>query len=280
MHIVSIGVDITEQKAAEEEAEIRMRQLVEADKMVSLGILASEVAHEINNPNNFIALNAPILRKVWEDIGVILNKYSEAYGDFLVANVPFSEMSKEIPALFDGIETGSERIRKIVKNMKRYARRDELAKIQQVNMNEVLHAALTLLSTQIKNSSGHVSKRLFEPMPQVLGNFQRLEQVIVNLILNACQALYGKEGHISIETAFNTESKSVSVCITDDGAGILPEHAHRISEPFFTTKADSGGTGLGLSVCAAIVKEHNGHLAFDSVVGKGTTVTLSLPVEK
>lgn len=280
VHIVSIGVDITKKKAAEEEAEIRMRQLVEADKLVSLGILASEVAHEINNPNNFIALNTPILRKAWEDIAVILSKYSEACGDFLVANVPYSEMSKEIPELFDGIETGSERIRKIVDNMKSYARRDEPTRVQPVNMNEVIHAALTLLSTQIKNSSGYVMKHLFEPLPPVMGNFQRLEQVIVNLLLNACQALSGKGGRITLETSFDPESRLVSVCIADDGIGIRPEHVPRISDPFFTTKADSGGTGLGLSVCAAIVKEHKGNLAFDSAIGKGTKVTFSLPVVK
>jgi PAS domain S-box-containing protein len=97
VHIVSIGMDITEKIAAQEEADIRRRQLVEADKLVSLGILASEVAHEINNPNNLIAMNTPILRKAWEDIAIILDKYNDACGDFLVANVPYSEMSREIP---------------------------------------------------------------------------------------------------------------------------------------------------------------------------------------
>lgn len=277
VHIVSIGVDITEKNAAAEEAEIRKRQLVEADKLASLGILASEVAHEINNPNNFIALNAPILRKAWEDIAVILNKYQEACGDFLVANVPYSEMSREIPALFDGIEDGSERIRKIVKNMKSYARRDEPTRVQPVNMNEVINAALMLLATQIKKCAKGVSKKLDDSLPPVLGNFQRLEQVIVNLVQNACQALSGREGHISIETSFEPESNLVSVNIADEGVGINPEHVPRIFDPFFTTKSDRGGTGLGLSVCAVIVKEHRGNLAFDSTVGKGTKVTLSLP---
>ncbi|WP_419657795.1 ATP-binding protein [Desulfosarcina variabilis] len=277
VHIVSIGMDITEKIAAQEEADIRRRQLVEADKMVSLGILASEVAHEINNPNNFIAMNAPILRKAWEDIAVILNKYNDACGDFLVANVPYSEMSREIPALFDGIENGSERIRKIVKNMKNYARMDEPASVEPVNMNTVIHTALTLLSTQIKSSAGGISQHLCEPLPPVMGNFQRLEQVIVNLIQNACQALSGKGSPITIKTSVDPERNLVCVRICDQGAGIRPEHVSRIFDPFFTTKADSGGTGLGLSVCAAIVKEHKGDLAFDSSVGKGTTVTLCLP---
>ena len=277
MHIVSIGVDITEKKAAEEEVEIRMRQLVEADKMASLGILASEVAHEINNPNNFIALNAPILRKAWRDISGILDKYSEACGDFLLANLPYSEMSKEIPELFEGIETGSERIQKIVNNMKSYARRDEPAKLQPVNMNEVIHAALTLVSTQIRKKTGDILMRLNDTLPSVDGNFQKLEQVVVNLLINSCQALSGKDGHISIETIFDTDNNTVSVCITDNGAGIRPEHIPRIFDPFFTTKSDIGGTGLGLSVCDTIVKEHKGILAFDSTVGKGTKVTLFLP---
>lgn len=279
LYIVSIGVDITEKIAAEEEAETRRRQLVEADKMVSLGLLASEVAHEINNPNNFIALNTPILRKAWEDIAVILNKYSEACGDFLVANVPYSEMSREIPALFDGIEAGSERIREIVKNMKNYARRDEPAKTEPVNMNDVIQAALMLLSTHIKKSCRGVLTQLCENLPPVLGMFQRLEQVLVNLVQNACHALSGKDGCITIKTSFDPDRRLVLVCISDEGVGIRPEHLPRIFDPFFTTKADIGGTGLGLSVCAAIVKEHKGDLRFDSTEGKGTRVTLSIPVE-
>ena len=280
VHIVSIGMDITEKIAAQEEADIRRRQLVEADKMVSLGILASEVAHEINNPNNFIAMNAPILRKAWEDIASILEKYNAACGDFLVANVPYSEMSREIPALFDGIENGSERIRKIVKNMKNYARMDERARMQSVNMNEVVQAALRLLATQIKKRSQGVSQQLCDPLPAVLGNFQRLEQVIVNLIQNACQAISGKESPITIETSFDAALGMVTVRISDQGVGIRPEHVSRLFDPFFTTNADKGGTGLGLSVCAAIVKEHKGELAFDSSVGKGTTVSLALPAEE
>ena len=280
MHIVSIGIDITEKNAAQEEADIRRRQLVEADKMVSLGILASEVAHEINNPNNFITMNTPILRKAWEDIASILEKYNAACGDFLVANVPYSEMSREIPALFDGIENGSERIRKIVKNMKNYARMDERARMQSVNMNEVVQAALRLLATQIKKCSQGVSQQLCDPLPAVLGNFQRLEQVIVNLIQNACQAISGKESPITIATSFDPGLNLVTVRISDQGVGIRPEHVSRLFDPFFTTNADKGGTGLGLSVCAAIVKEHKGELAFDSSVGKGTTASLALPAEE
>ena len=279
IHIVSIGVDITEKKAAEEKAETRMRQLVEADKMVSMGILASEVAHEINNPNNFIALNAPILKKAWDDISGILKKYRDACGDFLIANVPYSEMSKEIPVLFEGIEAGSQRIRKIIKNMKNFARRDDQSSLQPVNLNDVIQAALTLVSTQIKNRTVIVLKRLLDPLPPVYGNFQRLEQVVVNLVLNALQALSGKDDRILIETEFDVENNLVLLCITDNGAGIHPDHIPRLSEPFFTTKSNSGGTGLGLSVCAAILKEHKGTLSFDSAVGQGTKVTFSLPAE-
>lgn len=280
LHIVSIGVDITERKAAEEEAEIRRRQLMEADKMVSLGLLSSEVAHEINNPNNFIALNTPILKMAWKDIAVILDKYRETCGDFLVANVPYSEMVGEIPALFNGIESGSQRIREIVENMKRYARRDEPTKMQSVNMNEVIQAALMLLATQIRKHTSGVSTRLLDKLPSVSGNFQRLEQVVVNLIQNACLAISGNGGRIFIETTYNQESKHVLVSLSDEGVGIPQEHLYRIFDPFFTTKAHIGGTGLGLSVCAAIVKEHNGELIFDSTVGQGTRVNLSLPGEK
>jgi PAS domain S-box-containing protein len=278
MHVVSIGMDITDKRAAEEESELRRRQLVEADKMVSLGVLSSEVAHEINNPNNFIMLNAPILRKAWEDISFILNKYSDECGDFLVSNVPYSEMSKEVPNLFDGIQEGSDRIRQIIKNMKSYARRDGSDMSRQVDMNVVVQAALRLLSTQIQKSAGSILTTFSEQLPPIKGSFQRMEQVIVNLVQNSCQSISGREGGISLKTSFDSVQNLVVVRIADEGVGIRPEHMAHISDPFFTTKSDVGGTGLGLSVCAAIVKEHNGSLDFDSAAGKGTRAYLSLPV--
>jgi PAS domain S-box-containing protein len=280
IHIVSIGIDITDKRRAEEEADLRRRQLLEADKMVSLGVLASGVAHEINNPNNFIMMNTPILKDAWKDISPILEKYYNECGDFTVANMPYSEMLREVPRLFDGIESGSERIRKIVMNMKNYVRKDVPDEPQQVNMNDVVTAAVWLLSYEIKKSTRSITVETFESLPLVTGHPQRLEQVAVNLIQNACQSLPDRTKAISIKTFHDPQKEEVVVSVVDEGVGISPEHVGHIFEPFFTTKSDKGGTGLGLSVCASIVKEHDGRLEFNSEPGKGTEARLSLPAAR
>ncbi len=276
IHIVSVGIDITERRKAEEETDLRRRQLLEADKMASLGVLASGIAHEVNNPNNFIMMNTPILRDAWRDISPILEKYYNECEDFTVANMPFSEMRSEVPRLFDGIEAGSERIRKIVMNMKNYARRDVPDKPQPVNMNDVVTAAVWLLSYEIRKSTRSITVATSDNAI-VKGNPQRLEQVVVNLIQNACQSLPDRSKGISIKTFHDKQRNEVVVSIVDEGVGIKPEHMDHIFEPFFTTKPDMGGTGLGLSVCVSIVKEHGGRLEFESEPGKGTEVRLALP---
>lgn len=276
IHIVSIGMDITDRRRAEEEADLRRRQLLEADKMASLGVLASGIAHEVNNPNNFIMMNAPILRTAWRDISPILEKYYDECADFSVANMPYSEMRSEIPRLFDGIEAGAERIRKIVMNMKNYARRDTPDRPEPVDMNDVVTAAVSLLSHEIKKSTRSIGVETCE-RAAVRGNTQRLEQVIVNLVQNACQSLPDRSKGVSIKVSHDGRKKEVVVSIVDGGVGIKPEHMDHIFEPFFTTKSDIGGTGLGLSVCASIVKEHGGRLEFDSEPGRGTEVRLTLP---
>jgi PAS domain S-box-containing protein len=278
-HIVSIGIDITDKRRAEEEADLRRRQLLEADKMASLGVLASGVAHEINNPNNFIMMNTPILKDAWKDISPILEKYYNECEDFTVANLPYSEMRSEISRLFDGIEAGSERIRKIIMNMKNYARKDLPNEPQQVNMNDVVTSAVWLLSYEIKKSTRSVTLDTCGDLPSVKGNSQQLEQVAVNLIQNACQSLTHRSNTIAIRTFYERERNEVIVSISDEGVGISPEHMGHICEPFFTTKSDRGGTGLGLSVCDSIVKQHNGRLEFKSEPGKGTEARLALPAE-
>jgi polar amino acid transport system substrate-binding protein len=112
----------------------------------------------------------------------------------------------------------------------------------------------------------------------VLGNSQRIEQVVVNLLLNACQALPDPEHCIVLTTYFDQTAGTVVLTVADEGCGISPEHIPHLTDPFFTTKRESGGTGLGLSVSATIVKEHNGTLEFESTPGIGTTVTLTIPI--
>ncbi|MBN2290049.1 MAG: PAS domain S-box protein [Candidatus Glassbacteria bacterium] len=272
-----IARDITERIQAEEEKEHRNQQLLQADKMISLGVLVAGVAHEINNPNNFIMMNAPILQRAWENIGPVLEEYYRENGDFIVAGVAYSAMRDRIPELFNGISEGAGRIKNIVQNLKDYARQESRGLTEDVDVNAVLKSALTLLSNLLRKSTGSLSVKYADRLPRVRGNFQRIEQVLMNVIQNACQALPDPGRSIAIRTRYDPENRRVIVNVRDEGVGIPKKDLKRILDPFYTTKRDSGGTGLGLSVSAGIMEDHGGKLEFSSSPGKGTVVSVILP---
>ncbi len=276
--ILITGIDITDRKRAEELAKSQERQLLQADKMATLGILVSGVAHEINNPNNFIMLNAKILSRVWDDITPILEEHYKSQGDFTLAGMPYTKAHSRIAQLIAGISEGAERIQKIVQNLKDFARQDRGDLDQPVDINAVIRSAVLIVSNLIKKSTDRFSVEYGENLPRIRGNFQQLEQVIINLITNSCQALPNKERGIIVSTSFDRDSKHIIVKVQDEGIGIPSENLKHILDPFFTTKRDSGGTGLGLSVSYSIVKNHSGDLNFTSESGKGTTAIIRLPV--
>jgi len=272
--------EIAERRHAEEELLLNQQQLVQADKMAALGILVSGVAHEINNPTGLILLDLPVLKRAHQDAAPILEEYFQEHGDFWLGGVPYSEMREEIPRLLDGMQEGAQRIKRIVHDLKDFARRDDAGDKGLIDLNQVVQTALRLVDPTIRKATGRLNTDFGIALPKFLGNLQRIEQVVVNLVLNACQALPDRERGIDIETRLAADLSRLELKIHDEGEGIAPEHLSRLTDPFFTTKRDSGGTGLGLSVSAGIVKEHGGTLTFDSTPGKGTTVTLSLPVAK
>jgi PAS domain S-box-containing protein len=273
-----VGRDITERKQAEEKAKLQQEQLMQASKMVALGTLVSGVAHEINNPNNFIMLNAPLLLEAWENAMPILERYYEENGDFILGGMKYTEMRQNIPKLFSGISDGAGRIKQIVDDLKNFVRQDTSDLAQSVDINAVLESAISLVSTMINKSTDRFSIEYGKKLPVLKGNFQRLEQVMINLIQNACQALQDKSKGISVSASFDKQSSTIKVRVKDEGTGIPSEILQHITDLFFTTKQDRGGVGLGLSISSRIVEEHGGTLTFTSEPGKGTTAEIALPV--
>jgi signal transduction histidine kinase len=269
--------EVAERKHAEEELLLNQQQLVQADKMAALGILVSGVAHEINNPTGLILLDVPVLKRAHQDAAPILEQYFQENGDFSLGGVPYSEMREEIPRLLDGMQEGAQRIKRIVHDLKDFARRDDAGDRAPSDLNQVVQTALRLVDPTIRKATARFEADFQPGLPLFLGNSQRIEQVVVNLVLNACQALKDREKGISVLTRLAPGGTRIELMVQDQGEGIAPEHLARLTDPFFTTKRESGGTGLGLSVSAGIVKEHGGTLSFDSAPGRGTTVTLSLP---
>ncbi|MDD2899576.1 MAG: transporter substrate-binding domain-containing protein [Desulfuromonadaceae bacterium] len=273
-----LAQEVVERKRALDELKLHQDKLIQADKMASLGILVAGVAHEINNPNGLILLNMPILREVYQDAEEILEAHYQHQGDFTLGGLPYSRMRDEVPHLLEEMQDGAHRIKRIVEELKDFTRQDTSAAVDPVDFNAVVRAAVRLVDSSLRSSTNRFTAQYASSLPPVLGNSQRIEQVVVNLILNACQALPDLERAINLTTFYDEAAGTVVLVLADEGLGIAPEHLAHLTDPFFTTKRESGGTGLGLSVSATIVKEHNGTLEFASAPGVGTTVTLSLPV--
>lgn len=269
--------DITTRIRLEEEARLIQAKLIHTNKMASLGVLVAGIAHEINNPNNFILVNSEILAKAWKDISPLLREYYEANGDFMVGGIPYTQMTEHFPELLTGIRDGSHRIKEIINNLKDFARDGKTTHDGRVDINRSVSIAVSILSHQIKKRTRNFRLELAESLPPVLGSAQQLEQVIMNLILNAVQSLPGETSAVAVSTAYDSGSDEVVVTVADEGRGIPRDIADRILEPFFTTRLDSGGSGLGLAISYSIVKDHRGNLEFESLPGQGTTFTVRLP---
>ncbi|MBI5141997.1 MAG: GHKL domain-containing protein [Nitrospirae bacterium] len=269
--------NISETYRIEEETRSIYTQLMYTNKMTALGTLASGIAHEINNPNNYILFNARILLDTWPDMARILQEYYSENGDFSVGGLPFSEMSMTIPDLLSAILDGGERISAIVSNLKDFARQDSAAPSDDVDINDAVNRAVSILSHKIRKTTSHFNSSLDESIPPVRGSRHKIEQVIVNLLMNALEAISAREQTVSISTAFEPASDSIVIRVSDCGAGIPAEMIDRVTEPFFTTKLNQGGSGLGLYISYSIVREHGGEMKFESEAGRGTIVTVTLP---
>lgn len=275
VRIYGIIQDMTEQRRIEQAAQREREALTRADKMISLGVLVSGVAHEVNNPNHSIMLNAPLLRDAWKSIVPIVDDHAAEQGGFRVANLPWEEMRTEAVSMIDDIEHAAERIRGIVTELRTFALDQDPGERRAVSMNDVVQSSLRLLGNHIRKATSKFTVTYADDLPPVFGNQRRLEQVLVNLIINACQAVENNDCAITIETG--KTATHVFVRVIDEGRGISKEDLRKIKDPFFTTKRATGGSGLGLAVSDRIVQEHGGELTFESEPGRGTTATLSIP---
>jgi len=269
--------DVTARIRMEEEAKLHQAQLIHANRMASLGTIVSGVAHEVNNPNNLVMFNAPMILSAWEDAVPVLDAYSRENGDFSLGGIPYSEMRGVVPKLAAGISDASARIKAIVWNLKDFARQDTPNHQTPVRVNDVVRTAITILNHEILRATHRFEVAYGEDLPPVTGSAQQLEQVVINLLTNALQALPSSTRGIRVSTRRVPETGEVEVCVADEGVGMSPEVLERIKEPFFSTRLDSGGLGLGVPICRSIVQEHRGTLEFESEVGKGTRAVIRLP---
>ncbi|MEK6713517.1 MAG: ATP-binding protein [Nitrospirota bacterium] len=265
-------------------------QLVQNDKMASVGQLSAGIAHEINNPTGFVLSNLKTLEEYINDIRCLITEYdtllqrcigiSDEDVSCIVKNIEkFKEkidvvfLLHDIAQIFKETQDGMRRISKIVRDMKEFSHAGS-DKPEYTDVNKGLESTLNIVWNEIKYKAE--VKTLYGDIPQVLCYSQQLNQVFMNILVNAAHAIEGR-GVITLRTF--SENGNVVIEISDTGKGISPEHLSRIFEPFFTTKPVGMGTGLGLSVAYAIIKKHNGEITVDSKIGAGTRFQVCIPVE-
>jgi polar amino acid transport system substrate-binding protein len=251
-------------------------QLMQTDKLASLGQLVSGIAHEINNPNTFIRGNVSIIQEAMKDILPILDQYYQDEKDLLIARLKYDVFKSNILILLEDMAQGTNRIKTIVDGLRKFAKRDDGVLNDEVDLNEIIQSCLRLVSNQIGRKA-KVKLNLDGHLPKIKGNFQRLEQVVVNILINASQAIEKKMGTILITTSCLEKEKENLLKIIDDGKGIDEKTMKQIFDPFFTTKRNQGGSGLGLSIAYGIIKEHRGRIEVESKLGLGTTFSIYIP---
>ena len=264
--IVAIYQDIESEREAIKSAEERRQQLIRTERLATLGTLAAGTAHEISNPNQVILGNIELARELWEP----LKEQSRINGTTLP--VPLERMDRYL----DRISEGAARISEIVENLKTYVRSAESPLSQPTDINKVVSQAYAFLERTVNETTDCFTLKLEEALPPVMANPGLLTQVVVNLVMNACQALETRDAAIELRTLQN--ESEIILEVSDEGSGIPDEILTRITEPFVTSRRSDGGTGLGLSISEGIAHDYGGRLEFANRETRGAVARLILPV--
>lgn len=273
------NIELSESKA---ELQRLQAQIVHSEKMAGLGQLAAGVAHELNNPAGFIYGNMDLIRGYLGRLELVLSIYERvslppdeaAELDLTKKEIGYDRLMPELRSMIADCVEGAERIRDVVQNLRLFSRLDD-AECKRVDLNETIDSTLRLLSRYY--GSGRVRLvRKYSKLPLVNCYAGQLNQVWTNLLVNAAQAIDG-EGEVRISS--KVKGDMVVISISDTGSGIEPDKLNRIFDPFFTTKPVGEGTGLGLSISYGIIEKHGGSIEVKSVVGVGTTFSVSIPID-
>jgi PAS domain S-box-containing protein len=254
------------------------QQMYRADKMAALGQIIAGVAHEINNPNNFIYFNLPILRKYVEAVKPLLERCLGEDPGLTILNMPYELFLEDVFKLLENMEHGSKRITSIVSDLKNYVRSDEQKELKAEQVSQTVDRVMTLVGKQVRKMVKRFDVEVAEGLPAVKMNPGKIEQVLINMVINAGQAADKDDSWVKLSARpVADDPRWVELVIEDNGAGIPEENLEQIFEPFFTSKGRELGTGLGLSISHHIVEEHGGSISVQSTVGQRTVFTIRLP---
>jgi PAS domain S-box-containing protein len=279
-YMVGAWQDITEEKRIHQEADLRLQQLIQSHKLKALGEVVTGVAHEINNPVSFIANNITMLEEMWSAVEPILASDGASNTDWGDKGIGYVEVCTNMKEIIEEFKTASQRIKRVIAGLKEFARADETAPKKPVKIEEVIHGVLIIVGAQIRKTVSRIDLYIDSNLPSVQGHFQKIEQVIANLLINAHQSITpDRKGRIII-TARNIERlNAILIEIEDNGIGMAKEVLDHAFEPFFTTRRDRDGTGLGLSISYGLIKEHKGIIGVLSRPNVGSRFSIYLPLD-
>ncbi|HOI75591.1 MAG TPA: PAS domain S-box protein [Syntrophales bacterium] len=279
--VAGVCQDVTEEKRMRQEAELRLQQMIQTHKLTALGEVVAGVAHEINNPVSFISYNIPLLEEIWNAVEPGIHRLGEIDPRWKNRDIHPEELTRHMREIIEAFRVASNRISRVITNLKEFSRSDERsARMKPLQVAEVVQGALLIVGGQIRRTVSTIEQRIEPDLPPVLGNLQKLEQVLTNLLINAHQAMPGgRKGRITVSARSIPRLNAILLDVEDNGRGIPRENLGHLFDPFFTTRRDSGGTGLGLSISYGLVREHNGLIGVLSRPGMGSRFSVFLPVE-
>ena len=275
------NIELVKQKAELERLQI---QIIHTEKMASIGRLTAGIAHELNNPLGYISGNLQILEQFFQDIRALLDLYDsvEFPAEHLSEiekfkkKIHYREMMETLSSVIKDCDNGTQKVAELVENLRVFSKLDQ-PKFSETDINRDIESVINLLKKLFEKENTNLEVS-YGNLPKIEAYAGHLNQVWMNLLLNAAQAVDANGGEVTVATEISDDF--VIVRISDTGEGIAPENLNRIFDPFFTTKSIGQGTGLGLSIAHSIVEAHCGSISVKSDWGKNTVFTVRLPVKE
>ena len=271
-YIIRIS-DITESKMME-------RRMVQNEKMASLGVLISGIAHEINNPNNYISVNIPILRDYLKVVMPIMDEYAKKYPDLEIMHMPYAEFREDAFELLENIQHGSRKIKSIVQDLKGFSKPGNHKTIEKVDLKPAVEKVVSFCRSKLESNVKTFNVHIPETLAEAAVETQFLEQVLINLLINAAEAFdhsADESSMVDLSVSMNAGRKNQLVIeVRDNGKGMDEETLEKVFDPFYTTKSLEGGTGLGLYIVHNLVERMGGQIEVESTLGQGTNFKVIL----
>lgn len=265
--------NITEEKRME-------KQLIQSEKLASIGVLVSGIAHEINNPNNYISVNIPILRDYIKTVIPIIDEYAEKHPDLKVLHMPYAEFREDIFELLDNIQHGSTQIKSIVKDLKVFSKPERDKPIEKIDLKPMLEKVVALCWSKIRKTVKTLNVNIPENLPEIFIDSRLLEQILTNLLINAANAFdkpFNENSQINLVVSMDKSKENhLIIEVSDNGRGMDEKTIEKIFDPFFTSNPSEEGTGLGMYIVHNLIEKIGGRIQVESKLGEGSKFTLIL----